>query len=92
MFTFEVTPDDGDKYKVTAKTRDILRWEKSGKGHALSTLMESMKLADLYPVAYFASVRQGLFTGDLAKFEESVDLEFKTEEVDPTSAEVSPSA
>lgn len=85
MFTFTVTPDGGEKFEVTAGTRDVLRWEKTTKGASLAQLKEGVTLGALYRIAHIAAVRQQLFTGSLAEFEESCELEFEEEdEPDPT--------
>lgn len=74
-WTFEVRPDDGEPYRVTAHSRDILTWEKAGKGRSLGELANNPSLGAFYGLAYFAARRQGLFTGTLAEFEQQVDLE-----------------
>lgn len=85
MIQFKVVPDGTDAYEVTATTRDIIRWETSGQGRSFSKLMDTMKLADLYELAYHASVRNGFFQGNVQAFKDSVDLEFETEDQDPTN-------
>jgi len=76
MMTFEITPDDGDPYRLEAGSRDVLTWEKAGKGRSFGQLGsgESMRMEHLYGLAYYAARRQGLFSGSLAEWEESVDL------------------
>lgn len=76
MMTFEVTPDDGDTYRLEAGSRDVLTWEKAGKGRSFGQLGsgESMRMEHLYGLAYYAARRQGLFTGSLAEWEQSVEL------------------
>jgi hypothetical protein len=85
MFTFTITPDGGDKFEVTAGTRDVLKWERTTKGASLGQLKEGVKLGDLYKIAHIAAVRQQQFTGSLADFEDTCELEFEEEdEPDPT--------
>lgn len=81
-WTFEVRPDDGEPYRVTAHSRDILTWEKAGKGRSLGELANNPSLGAFYGLAYFAARRQGLFTGTLAEFEQQVDLEPLDDEED----------
>lgn len=81
-WTFEVRPDDGEPYRVTAHSRDILTWEKAGKGRSLGELAQNPSLGAFYGLAYFAARRQGLFTGTLAEFEQQVDLEPLDDEED----------
>jgi hypothetical protein len=89
MFTFKVTPDDGDPFDVPAGTRDVLMWEKNGRDRSISGLMSNLKATDMYAIAHIAARRQQLFTGTLAEFEEtceiSTDSMFEVEEQpDPT--------
>lgn len=76
MMTFEIIPDDGDPYRLEAGSRDVLMWEKAGKGRSFGQFGsgESMRMEHLYGLAYFAARRQGLFTGSLAEWEQSVEL------------------
>ena len=86
MIQFKVNPDGQAPYEVEASTRDIIRWETSGKDRSFQKLMNNMRLNDLYELAYHASVRQGFFQGSVASFKESVDLEFdEPEDADPTN-------
>src|SRR5690554_3921102 len=76
MMTFEIIPDDGDPYRLEAGSRDVLMWEKAGKGRSFGQFGsgESMRMEHLYGLAYYAARRQGLFTGSLAEWEQSVEL------------------
>lgn len=86
MQKFMVIPDEGDKYEVTATTRDIAKWEKTNKGATFGSFMRDMKMTDMYKLAYNSATRLGLFEGTLEEFEESCDLEVleDEEESDPT--------
>jgi hypothetical protein len=90
VFTFKVTPDGGgDPYEVTADSRDVARWERTGKGRSMQRLRDTMSFVDLYALAHVAAVRQGLFVGSLGEFEESVVFDIKApddegEDGDPT--------
>jgi len=89
MFTFTVTPDDGDPYDVTAGSRDVLRWERTTKGKTVGSLSDAatLRMEDLFKLAWVASTRFGLYTGSLADFESTVDVEMKDDEdegPDPT--------
>lgn len=89
MITFKLKPDSGDEFEVEATTRDVLMWEKTTKGASFGQFADeaSLKLADLYKVAWLASKRQSLITADmpLKEFEDSHDLDFDMgEEPDPT--------
>lgn len=86
MFAFKVTPDDEsiEPFEVTAGARDVAMWEKVTPGASLGKLQTELKMTDMYRVAYFASKRQGLWTGTEKEFAKDTDLSFETEEVDPT--------
>ncbi|MEV0726005.1 hypothetical protein AB0I37_24905 [Micromonospora purpureochromogenes] len=85
MFTFMIKPDGGDAFEVTAGTRDVLKWERTTKGASLGQLKEGITLGALYKIAHLAATRQQLFTGPLADFEDTCELEFEEdEEPDPT--------
>lgn len=85
MFTFTVKPDGGAQFEVTAGTRDVLRWEKTTRGASLAQLKDGVSFGALYKIAHIAAVRQQLFTGPLADFEDTCELEFEEEdEPDPT--------
>jgi hypothetical protein len=74
-FRFTAEFDDGEKIEITAHPRDQLAWEKENPGRAVSSLIQdNVRLVDTYSLAWTAAKRQGLFAGDLAKFEELVDL------------------
>lgn len=74
MMTFDITPDNGQPYRLTAGSRDVLSWEKAGKGRSFRQLGQETTMAGLYGLAYFAARRQGHFGGSLAEWEESVEL------------------
>jgi hypothetical protein len=74
MMTFKVIPDGGEPYQVTAHSRDVLVWEKSGKGRTFSQLADHLSMTDMYGLAYTAARRQGMSTGTLQDFEQSVDM------------------
>lgn len=87
LFTFTVLPDGEDEYEVEATSRDILNWEKTTPKASLGKFESDPQIADVYKIAHFAARRNGLFTGALKDFEETVDIEFEKEEEstsDPT--------
>ena len=86
MFQFTVTPDGGEPYTLTAGTRDVLNWEKVAKGRTINQLMQDLAMTDLYKLAHLASLRTQRFTGALAEFEATCELELggADEQVDPT--------
>ncbi|WP_435582920.1 hypothetical protein [Amycolatopsis thermoflava] len=88
MIDFKIVPDAGEPYELKGTTRDVLSWEKTTKGASLKSLMDNPHMADMYKVAWFAAKRTSQFSGTLAEFESSVDLDFEFEEAekepDPT--------
>lgn len=67
MFTLDITPDDGETYRLVAKTRHVVRWERLGKGRSLSRL-ETPSLTDLVEIAHVTAVAEGRFTGSFDAF------------------------
>lgn len=90
MFTFKVLPDDGESTEVIARSRDVARWERNGRGRSLGKFSENPTMVDLYALAHTACLRQGVFAGPLNEFEETVDVEMiaadkqDEEDADPT--------
>jgi hypothetical protein len=75
MFTFKVTPDSGEPYDLTVKSRDIVFWEKIDRNHTVTRLENDPRITDIYSVTHVAAKRQGKFSGTLAEWEISVDLD-----------------
>ncbi len=75
MFRFRVWPDGGDQYTVDSTMRDVIRWERTTKTKAvgLEHLRATAYTTDLVKIAYFASVRHGLYTGTAQEFEDGCD-------------------
>jgi hypothetical protein len=91
MFTFRVFPDGAEPYEVTARSRDIVQWEKTGKGRSFGRLANEANLSfsDLTSLAYVTAKRQGRYFGSLEEFEQSSDVEIVNEdagEADPTQS------
>lgn len=86
MYTFKIKPDDGDEFVVTAGTRDVLAWERAGKGRSVSQLMVSgLTMSAVYELAFLTAKRHGKFNGTQTEFEVSVDIELGEDEApDPT--------
>lgn len=90
MFTFNITPDGGTPFTVTATSRDIAQWEKTTKDASLHQLQEKMRMTDLYKICWIAARRQlpDYVPTVLADFETGFDLEMDEDE----PADPSPSA
>ena len=86
MFTFWVTPDSGEPYQLSVKSRDVAFWEKIDRTHTVTRLEQDPKMSDIYSVTHVAAKRQGFFSGPLAEWETSVDLDTVPDETasDPT--------
>lgn len=81
-FTFRVLPDDAETYEVTAKSRDIVHWEKRFK-RSLAAVTNDMSMAALTQLAYVAASRLGLTGGaDYVTFESTVDIELVGDDED----------
>lgn len=87
MFQFKITPDGGEPYELTADSRDVLRWERGGKGRSVAKLRETLSFVDLYALAHLAAKRQGRADGSLAEFEESCTFEFVADEDEDESGD-----
>ncbi len=75
MFTFEITPDGGETFRVVAGSRVITHWERTGRGRSIGQLDSNPRMTDLEELAYLAAERAGKFTGSIADFRESCDFE-----------------
>ena len=92
MFTFKITPDDGEPFEVVAHSRDIRLWEKAGPNRSFAKLTGDLKMSSLYELAHIAARRQQVYTGTLDEFGSTCDLmitggltfDAEYEEVDPT--------
>jgi hypothetical protein len=86
---FEITPDDGDPYKIVADTRDIYSWEKttSNKQVTLQQAMEELRLVELYRIAWIAARRQGMYAGTLEQFAANHQVEPSEEDEDEDGGE-----
>lgn len=92
MITFKVSPDGLDSYEVTAGSRDVLTWEKTGKNRVFSQWVNNQSMTEMYALAHIASRRLGLWTGTLPEFEQQCDIEPVSEdegEADPTQSAAS---
>lgn len=88
MITFDVEPDDGDKFEVKADSRDVLVWEKTSRSNEkFMELLSTLSMPGMYRLAHIASKRQGHFEGSLAEFEKTCVLHFNEDKVVPTSGE-----
>lgn len=98
MIDFEVTPDGGEAYKVTADMRDIRRFELTYKDFGISLAdrpalgnLKNPTATMLYPIAYIASKRKNLYAGEFATFADTCDvMPIEDTTPDPTPPEVSP--
>lgn len=89
MYEFRVIPDHADPFDLTVSSRDVLLWERTGKGKYAAKLAETGSYSDFYSIAYIAARRQGLWEGTREEFEQQCDIELSDDEedapaVDPT--------
>jgi hypothetical protein len=52
LFKFTVSPDGAEPFTCEATSRDIVRWETSGKGRTMGALVENMRMIDLTDLAF----------------------------------------
>lgn len=71
----KVTPEGGETYDLTIKSRDILAWERVTKGMTFAKLQQELNMAHVYNLAWRAASRTRVFSGTLAEFEESHDID-----------------
>ena len=93
MFSFRVIPDSGEAYNLEVTSRDIVFWEKIDRTHTVTRLENDPRMTDIYSVTHVAARRQGLFSGMLAEWETSVDLDPIIDNApapDPTQPGLSP--
>jgi hypothetical protein len=86
MFNYTIRPDDGgEDIRVTADSRDVLNWEKAGKGRSISKLLAEPSIGDAYILAYLAGKRTGVITCTPTEFEQRYLIVMTGEESpDPT--------
>lgn len=70
MFTFIITPDDGEPYEVMGDSRDISLWERTGRDRSLGNLERNMRISDIESIAHIAAQRHGVSVGTLREFTE----------------------
>lgn len=88
MFNYTLRPaDGGEDLHVVADSRDVLRWEKAGKGRSISKLLAEPTLSDAYILAYLAGKRTGVITCNPQEFEDGFLIVMTGEEPpDPTQS------
>ena len=88
MIDVTITPDGGGPIEVTIQSRDVLVWERTGKGRSFGTLMDDISMTAIYHLAWLAMRRLGHFAGDLKEFEATVEVSLEEDqedaEADPT--------
>lgn len=77
MFTFTVTPDQGEPFEVKAGSRDIVRWEGKSRNNSVGSLSDNLRMTDLTDLCWYACERQGLTELDRPTFALNVDIAFK---------------
>lgn len=77
--------DDGREERVTARPRDLMAWQKTGRGVTLEDVLPvnaegdgldlgKFNLPELWRLAWMVARREGLFDGPLEAFGEQVDV------------------
>ncbi len=74
-FTFDITPTEGgDTFRLIAKSRVLGQWEREFRGRSLAGL-DKIKVNDIEEIAYIAAKRDRGYTGNLADFRETHDVD-----------------
>lgn len=89
MIEVKITPDDGEPYRLDILSRDVLVWERTGKGRSFGTLMDDISMVAVYHLAWIAARRLGHFSGDLKVFEETCEVDMETDD-EETAGEPDP--
>jgi len=77
-----VTPDGGEPVAVTILSRDVLTWERTGRGRSFGALMDDISMTAMYHLAWIAMRRLGHFAGDLTEFEQTCEVSLETDQED----------
>jgi hypothetical protein len=81
-FTFVISPDDVEPYRVTARSRDVAHWERTFKGASIDKLQSAPSVNDLEQLAWVTANRRGKFDDNLNMFRETCDFDM----LDPNEA------
>jgi hypothetical protein len=71
MQSFLITPDSGKSFMLTARPRDIKKWEKRSSRNTLRNMGENPSMEFCYSMAYLAIKQQG--EHDVPSFDEFVE-------------------
>lgn len=72
--TIDVTPDDGETYRLVCKSRTIAQWERTFRGASLAKLERDGSASDLEAIAFIGAKRAGKWDGNLNGFQETHDI------------------
>lgn len=90
--------DDGSEHHVTARPRDLMAWQKTGRGqltleavlpvNSAGTGLDFGKfnLPELYRLAWMVARREGLFDGTVEEFGLQVDVSVSEDEMEEQEA------
>lgn len=76
-FTFDVVPTPeigGEPFRLVAKSRVLGQWEREFRGRSLAGL-DKIKVNDIEEIAYVAAKRDRGYTGNLADFRDTHDVD-----------------
>jgi hypothetical protein len=71
MQSFLITPDGGKPFMLTARARDVKKWEKRSQRNTLRNMAENPSMDFCYSLAYLALKEQG--EHEVPSFDEFVD-------------------
>lgn len=90
MFKFTVSRDGHEPFDAIATSRDLAKWESTGKGRSLGTFGDNPRMVDMYQIAFITCERLDLFDGDIRAFREECDLEFEKLDADDETGPTRP--
>jgi hypothetical protein len=86
LLKLRVSPEGADDFIVSVTSRDILVWEMGGRDRSYAALMQRQDMAPMYEIAHQASVRAGQFSGSLAAFQSTCDIEVAPDDEETAAA------
>lgn len=90
MIPLRVIPDEGDPIDIDVTSRDVLRWERSGRGKTLKSFEQNPTMAAMYELAHTHLLRTKQFAGDLDELMATVDIEELADEAEEGEGSADP--
>ncbi|TDP97647.1 hypothetical protein [Labedaea rhizosphaerae] len=83
--TVRFDDDPENPIESVVSSRDIYKWEKSGRGRSMSNLGSgNLRMSDVYELTHIALGRRKLWSGSLEDLVDGADIDVKdTSDLDP---------